>query len=182
MATYNTSQANQTLQFDSLSALSFDVVSGLSSNVAVSTVQAILPLPFDVRVYHVSVAYTGTLAGVVQIQIGTGSGNLSGATVGTADTNAPANTIMFATAPTITAAAGITQTFYPDVFDVNYQGSNASLAIAAPALTLRFVTNGSGAISGLTKITLGVKAINTHQNADYAPTPLGNYSFDPSVF
>ena len=184
MATYNTSQATNTLQFDSAAPFAFDGVASVGNNVALSTVQAVLPLPFDCKIYHVSVAYAGTKTGTVQLQIVTGTGSGSGATVGTADTAAPANTILFATAPTITAAAGITQCFYPDVFDVIYQGANASLSIAPSCLTLRFITSngGSDGISSLTKVTLGLKPVNSHTAATYDTTPAGNYTFDPSVF
>lgn len=183
MATYKTSQANNTVEYDSASILTFDGISALGDSVAVSTVQDVLPLPFACKIYHVSVAYTGTLTGTIQLQIVTGAGDASGATVGTSDTIAPANTILFATAPTITAAAGITQTFYPDVFDAIYAGSNTALGVASPALTLRFITSdtdGDG-ISGITKVTLGIKPVNIYETADYAPTPAGYYGFDPSV-
>lgn len=180
MPTYQKSHNQRSVTFDAGSALSFDVVASVAINAAVGTVQAILPLPADFKVFHVGVAYTGTAA-TAQIQIGTGTGNLSGATVGTTDVNAPANTVLFATPPTLSAAAGTTQMFIPDVPDCIYAGSNSFIGVASPALTLRAITNGTGTIANL-KVTLFGKFVDQHQAATMEPTPAGNYGYDPSTF
>jgi hypothetical protein len=180
MPTYGKSHNARSVQFDSLSIESFDTVASVAINTAITSVQSILLPALDFKVFHVAVGYTA-IAGAPKIQIGVGTGNLTGATVGTTDTPAPANTILFSVAPTLTAVAGIVQTFYPDNFDVIYQGSNASLGIASPVLTLRVITGGSDTITNL-KVSLGTKVIDQHSSATMLPTPLGNYSFDPSTF
>lgn len=188
MATYTTDQALQAIQFDCASIDGFDTIASLGSGAVITTTQAILPIPYDCKIYRVALSYTASASTATTIQIAVGTGALG--TVGTTDTFAPAGTVLFSTPPTVANnISGISQTWTPDNWDVIYQASSplatavypaSSLAVAAPALTLR-MTSATGAITNL-KVMLGLKPYNSHFAADYATTPAGSYAFDPSVF
>jgi hypothetical protein len=196
MATYNTSPAPQTINFDSLEWQDFDSVAAASIpvNTAISTIQAILPLATACKIYTVAVGYLGTVTATLSMQILTGNGNGASYSVGTADTVAPAATSLWA-APVVIppGLAGTNMLFIPDNYDVIYQSStwqptsvytNAPATVnQGPLLTLRFITNGTGTLTtGPIKVVLGMKPYNNHQDATMLPSPSGFYGFDPTSF
>jgi hypothetical protein len=176
--TYNKSHNQRSLTFDALSTQDFDTVASVPNSQAITTVAAILPIPCDIKIVRVSVAYTA-LTGAPQMQLIVGTG--AAGSVGQTDTVAPAGTIVFAAPQVLTAAAGTIQTFYPANFDVIYASSNPSIPVVSPALTVRFITGASDSLTNV-KVVLGLKAYDQHFAATMAPTPAGNYAFDSSTF
>ena len=183
MPIYSNSQGNQSLDFSGVGRIDFAPISNLGNNVAISTIQDVVAPGADCKVVRVEVAYTGTLSGTVSFNVITGAGNGSTLTVGTVDTNSPTATAVFAANQTIAGSlAGQTTSYYPTVWDAIYPANNPSIPITGYPFTLRFVTNGSGAISGITRVTLVVQYLNQHGHETGMPTPLGNYYYDPSTF
>ncbi len=178
MATYDKSHNQRSLEFDGIIQIPFDVVGTVSASTAVTGIQALLPLAADFKVMHVS-ATTSAISGSPAIQIVSGVGTPG--TVGTVDTFAIAGTTVFTAPVSVTAAAGTTQTYLPPVYDTVYQGSNPSIPVVAPALSLRIVTGAGDTASNL-KVVVSGKCVDSYPAVTMDPSPSGNTGFDPSTF
>lgn len=159
--------------FDLGTPLAFDNVAAVGAGVANTAVQARLPVPQRFKIVKATANYSAIGSGgahSIQIVVGNGA---EGA-VGTADTVAPAGTVVFNGDQNLAnATADVPTVLYPALLDVIYD--------TGQLLTLRAVTpGGTGSFTNL-KVTLYVCVLDAHPYAAMNPTPLGNYQFDGSV-
>lgn len=178
MAIHEKSHNDRSVTFNGLHQIPFDVIGTVSASTPVTTVQALLPLGADTKVLHVS-ATTSAISGSPAIQIVYGTG--AAGTTGTIDTPAVVGTTVFTAPISITAAAGVTQTINPPVFDTVYQGSNSYIPVVGHPLTLRVVT-GTGDTASNLKVVLAVESVDSYPALTMTPSPDGTYGFNPSTF
>ncbi len=178
MATYNKSHTQKSLVFDGIIQIPFDNVASVTASQAGTAVSASLPLAADFKVMHVS-ATTTAISGSPAFQIVVG--NSTAGTIGAVDTVAVQGTTVFSSFQSVTAAAGVTQTFYPDVYDAIYTGSNPSIPVVSYPLSVRYLT-GSGDTASNLKIVISGKCIDRHSAATSEPSPDGTTNVLPSTF
>ena len=155
--TYEKASTPRSVVYDSLDMPGFDTITVAASQ-ANTAVQALIPLPVNVKVYGAAIVGGTATAGVTSFNVVLGAGAETGVppsdnveSVGYPPTTAAAGNQLFAADQAVTLVANVTQTFGAAVQDAVWPKGGV--------LTLRVVSSAGGA--GTLKVVLLTKPYDT---------------------